>query len=419
MESREEKLRRWLEEKKAASKQALNNNNNNSNTASKPPSSSVKRSSLMVSSTPGRELQTPTANGGHSRVLDKTPQTFSRGPTTNTTTTTTRREEKTPQQRMGGWEMKTPQQQRDTAVSEQESMDRRRRLLERTTLAGSTTHTATKSRTQQRTSALPPTQTPVQGSSRKSTSRATTSAATTGDVSASVKRKEAISRAVAEPKPVDLNDLTQFREHMAVMETVLLQWAYMNARLQRTVKKREEQAREQLLLVWRDTHITQEECTALSMEIMREQNLRRLNTQLDAQYRYLLPMKERVQQFLSCYTQLYRTVYSTTHHLPVVGSSGNASAAVGSVQELEVQLGHLKAPLEALLGLQGVQECITYARAVEVLAQLVASEFTVLKKCRVLLVQVERSLVRKRSLLVQLVEQQQQQQQQEHRVSVH
>lgn len=394
-ETREEKLRRWLEEKKAAKRAAADSSSRPADGPSG--SSTVKRSRQTTAAAPPSATPKGSASS-FARFEQQTP-----------VGRTSRPELKTPQQQQQrqnpSSELKTPVQQRTDSLTSNESLDRRRRVLERSTLVSGSVRkeplhshrkdVSTTARKEVRPPApavVAPAQTPT-GSARK--------AVGDGSASAQRRRREALMAPLVE---VDVHDLQMLRDHLALVETVLLQWSFLNIRLQRALERQRESAREQLLRVWGDINVARSEALTVSMEVVRERSARMLNTQLDAQYRHLLPLEERVRCFVDHYAGLWKSVYATTHHLPA------APGSVVDMARVRAELSALDAQLGEVLGSQGVHAMLEYARSVAAVSELAQAEFDVLQQCKGLVGGVEKRLLHKRSILVQLRQQMQQQQ---------
>lgn len=413
-ETREEKLKRWLEEKKAAKRAADSASStagaSSARAAAGGGNSSVKRTRPAAVAAPA---ETPKASGAFARFEQQTPlQRNSRASASSALKTPQQQQQQhhsaAPGTHSKQWaDVTTPhaQQQRppDDSVTEQ-SLDRRRRLLERTTLTASSAVKTRPPDSAAKTSTVRkmPRPTPsaaAAASVPQSASKQQPPQHKSGDAEGplSARRREAVSRAAAARGPVDMHDLQQLRDHLAVLETVLLQWCYLNVRLDGAVARQQRAARDQLLRVWADMHATRAQTLALSVDVLRERGARTLHTQLDAQYRHLLPMGDTLLRFLDSYAQLSRSVYSTTHSLPV---DTRAPVDVASVQRA---LTVVDTRLTALLDAPAVAPCLEYGRSVTALTQLVTSEYDVLAQCRALLVRAERALTRKRSVLVHML----------------
>lgn len=226
-ESREEKLRRWLEEKKAnlALQQQQQQHQQQKSTV-KRGTRPVVLETPSTATTAARRQQQPQQNP------PSTAQRFARFGGAET-------EQQTPVQ---GVRAKKPPQQAepvqtptgrapDSSVS-RESLDRRRALLQRTTLADRSSQKDRTASSRSSITAATPTSV-TRASARKQLPM--------GEESLSARRREAVAR-TAGFVSVDMSDVSQLRESLSALEHVLLQWAFATARLERAAEKQQQQS---------------------------------------------------------------------------------------------------------------------------------------------------------------------------------
>ncbi len=354
--SREEQLRRWLEEKKAAKEQM----------------SSVKRGTRP----PPSALQTPTTATSRRAQTRQPPPSgtaaqFSRFGAVETEQQTpvqgTRKHAAEPR----GSELKTPTGRRTdaaTAGREESSVDRRRAALQRTATASARKE-------------------PLASASKASARKQPEEGG-----SMSERRREAVARTGTGSAPVDMQTLQQQREQLALMEHVLLQWAYLTARAERAAAKQEQAAREQLRGVWGYVNEMRSRALAGSMEAVKQQQARQLQTQLQVQYDHLLPLASHVDQFVANYQQLTDSIASASHALPLAAGAAPAdeAAIVAALQALDGRL----APPAAAASVVAVSSEVSRAAAVA------KTELEALLKCRELLLALEMRLMQQRSIII-------------------
>ena len=394
-ETREEKLRRWLEEKKAAKRAAASQQQQQSSyhhsSSVKRPVGSVSRSESVRRS--NQPLQTPTtetykkrqsttstAAGNFSRFQQQSEQQTPVGRGNSYTSSSSSK--KTPSQRTSSsFVLKTPTNQRTDSSVSQESLDRRRRILEKKTLSSSTRKASSSSNrpesSRKRTESSAKKQLPLEDSTSKQT--------------LSARRRAAISR-TEEPTSVDLHDLSQMREYLMMLETVLLQWTYMNVRLDSVMEKQKRVAEKQLLSVWAYLNTIRSEALVSMLSMMKQSQAQQLHDQLEVQFNHFLPLSPKIAQFVRNYEKLSDSISSTKHVLPI--HAGSEEDIVNELAALEKEFAQV----------QDIEEAVSFGQDMERLGKEVREELEALKKCKEFLLKNEYEAAARRSLLISQLE---------------
>ena len=237
-ESREAKLKRWLEEKKTRL-QAEREEKELRQPGSVARSSTVKRggsvarrrvaSSAAPQATPNTAISRRRGGGEFSRF----------GATEDSMATPVQNNSSSSRRQAPSSNLKTPTNRGTDSLTSQESLDKRRAFLERKTLSSSSRKTGSRSVVRQGQSStrkqLQVDRESIGGASSLSTSSSSVKKRAQPDsVSRSARRREAVSRTTRSAN-VDMADVAHVRETLFFAETVLLQWAYLEARIERVI----------------------------------------------------------------------------------------------------------------------------------------------------------------------------------------
>lgn len=234
-ESREDKLRRWLEEKKA--------------NLAKEQQSALKRGAA-------RPLETPKTAARQQQAQQpvSTAQKFSRFGSAEG-------EQQTPLQGARAkkqLEQKTPTGRSSSSAVNDSSVDKRRALLQRTTLS----------------SAQKPAP-PSASSSRSTTSRSSVLSTPSSVTRGSARKQLLVDRgSMTSFGTIDMGDVAQLREQLMMLEHAMLQWSYATARLERAAEKQQQQSERELRAVWGAANEERSRALAGAMEEAKQRQAR-------------------------------------------------------------------------------------------------------------------------------------------------